>query len=107
MDFFVLNQTGENISTLMRQLGYRFYSQDEPNGEISFVKPLGQDPYPRFHIYLKEDPQTNEIAFNLHLDQRRPVYKGASAHSADYEGEVVEKEAERIKQFFGLAKKEY
>ena len=33
---------------------------------------------------------------NLHLDQKRPVYRGTSAHGGEYEGEVVEQEAARI-----------
>ena len=37
------------------------------------------------------------LAVNLHLDQKAPVYEGAAAHSGEYEGEVVSREAERLK----------
>jgi len=36
--------------------------------------------------------------FNLHLDQKQPSYAGAHAHNAEYEGEIVEREIERLKQ---------
>jgi len=68
--------------------------------------------------------EKGNLVFNLHLDQKRPiyphtkrgqgavgtkinkvnprygvgVYKGAPAHAGEYEGEVVEKEAKRIKE---------
>jgi len=64
---------------------------------MAFTHSLTGNSYPRFHIYLKENKETGEIIINLHLDQKKPIYKGAPAHSAEYEGEVVEKETERIK----------
>jgi CRISPR/Cas system CMR subunit Cmr6 (Cas7 group RAMP superfamily) len=61
----------------------------------SFVKRVHRDLYPRFHLYLEE--QGHEWVFNLHLDQRATVYEGQTAHAGEYDGEVVEKEAQRIK----------
>lgn len=80
----------------MRRVGYFFL--EEGGLQLSFVRPLERSGYPRFHIYLDVKKETKEIVFNLHLDQRRTVYKGAPAHAGEYEGIVVEKEAERIKQ---------
>lgn len=80
----------------MRGAGYHFIRKDENTGELSFARPFKS--YPRFHFYLKENEKTNEVFCNLHFDQKKPIYKGAPAHSADYEGEVVEGEAERVKQ---------
>jgi len=54
--------------------------------------------YPRFHIYLEQNE--DNIVINLHLDQKKPSYKGAKAHNAEYDGIAVENEAERLKQFF-------
>ena len=85
----------------MRQIGYRFQNEDKIKQEMSFIKPVGLRDFPRFHIYLKIDDKTESIIFNLHLDQKSPVYKAAPAHSADYDGNVVEKEAERIKIIIG------
>ena len=42
--------------------------------------------------------ENENLIFNLHLDQKRPIYKGVTAHSGEYEGEVVEEEAERFKK---------
>ena len=69
-------------------------SVGEEKSELIFVRP--PKGYPRFHIYLKIKEEN--LIFNLHLDQKRPIYKGSPAHAGEYEGETVGKEAERIKQ---------
>lgn len=93
---FVLKYSGENLVNLMRKVGYHFQKKDEEKGELIFVRP--PKGYPRFHLYLKTDKENNEIISKLHLDQKQPIYKGAPAHSGEYEGEVVEIEAERIRK---------
>lgn len=100
MKFVIKNTSPENLGTLIRRIGYHFIGIDKEGSQLSFVRSLSSFVYPRFHIYLKEDKETGEISFNLHLDQKKPIYKGAPAHGADYGGEVLEKEAERIKIFF-------
>jgi len=94
MKFTIKGPFKENIYNLIREIGYHFLRKDEQNGELEFARP--PKGYPRFHLYLKIEGE-NPI-FNLHLDQKKPIYKGAPAHAAEYEGEVVEQEAERIKQ---------
>ena len=67
------------------------------NQETSYVRSL--DPgrfYPRLHVYIKESPR--QLSINLHLDAKRPSYSGTAAHGGEYEGPVVEKEAQRIKR---------
>jgi len=96
MKFIIKNTSGENTTNLMRRVGYYFLQ--EKDSELSFVRPLERSGYPRFHIYLKPNEKNEEIIFNLHLDQKRPVYKTAHDHAAEYEGKVVETETERIKQ---------
>ncbi len=61
----------------------------------SYVRRLGTHFYPRFHLYVGEDK--NNYILNLHLDQKRPSYGNQTAHSGEYDGEVVEEEAKRIK----------
>ena len=78
-----------NVYNLMRQFGYHPH-------ESSFVRRLSAADYPRFHIYIK-NVSRESLEINLHLDQKKPIYKGATAHSGEYDGELVEKEAERIK----------
>ena len=96
MKFIIKNTSGENTTNLMRRVGYYFLQ--EKDSELSFVRPLERSGYPRFHIYLKPNEKNEEIIFNLHLDQKRPIYKTAHDHAAEYEGKVVETETERIKQ---------
>ncbi len=84
-----------NIYNLMRDCGYHPHETgEEKTGELSFVRRLDTSDYPRFHAYVSRE--TNKIS--LHLDQKKPIYKGTPAHSGEYEGEIVEKEAERIKK---------
>jgi len=84
----------------MRQLGYHPEGKDKKTGEWIFVRRLEISNYPRFHVYLKTEDK--KIIINLHLDQKKPTYKGAPAHSAEYSSEIVKKEAERIKTQRGL-----
>ncbi len=91
-----MKNPGENLLNLARKIGYFFLKQERD--ELSFIKPLERSGYPRFHLYLKQNSENREIIFNLHLDQKRPVYKNAPAHSAEYESPLVEREAKRIKQ---------
>lgn len=105
MRFKVENKTRENIENLMRISQYHLFGYGKTQSEMNFFRALGQDSFPRFHLFLRKlsEKEPNVFEINLHLDQRKPVYKGAThSHNADYEGEVVEKEAERIKNFFAL-----
>ncbi|MBI5220329.1 MAG: hypothetical protein HY978_00640 [Candidatus Liptonbacteria bacterium] len=91
---FRLNNLGYNLPDLARRLGYKPIATT-PGGELNCVRPLS-GPYPRFHVYLKADPKL--LTFNIHLDQKKPSYEGATAHSGDYDSSVVQGEAERIKE---------
>ena len=98
MKFKVKNKKGENIANFMRRAGYHFAGQSQDKNQLAFTHSLGSGSYPRFHIYLNQNKETGEVFINLHLDQKKPVYKGARAHNAEYEGEIIEKEARRIKE---------
>lgn len=98
MRFVLENFSGNNIVMLMRKAGYFLVGEYRENQELSFINPIGINNYPRFHIYLRVRLKTKELIFNLHLDQKKPVYQKASDHGAEYEGEVIKKEAERISQ---------
>ena len=98
MRFVLENFSGGNIVMLMRKVGYFLLGEYRENQELNFVNPIGINNYPRFHIYLRVRLVTKELVFNLHLDQKKPVYKKASDHGAEYEGEAIKREAERISQ---------
>ncbi len=93
MKFSVKNEK-DNVTNLMRKVGYYFLEEGGEN--LSFVRPLARSGYPRFHLYAKTE--NDNLIFNLHLDQKKPIYKSSPAHAGEYEGEIVENEAERIKQ---------
>ena len=78
----------------LRQAGYG-YIRDYQTGQDSFVRRLGKGFYPRLHMYAVE--KNNKIIFDLHLDQKQASYPGAYEHNAEYEGEVVGAEIERLK----------
>ncbi len=83
-----------NIYNLMRDCGYHFLDKNEESSEYNFVRPPRS--YPRFHIYLKA--KNENLIFNLHLDQKKTIYKGTIAHSGEYDGAIVEQEAKRVKE---------
>lgn len=99
MKFIVKGPFKDNIYSLMRKLGYHFINKDEGTSEYNFIRPFRS--YPRFHIYLKVENEN--LIFNLHLDQKRPIYKGTIAHSGEYDGEVVEKEVKKVKEILNKA----
>ena len=86
---FEIKNPGGNLLNLLRKAGY-FAHHD------SFIRPIERSGYPRFHIYVEQ--KDDVLIFNLHLDQKRPVYKGAAAHSGEYDSSIVEQEAQRIKE---------
>lgn len=87
MKFTIENNTGYNIPSLMRHLGYHPFRD-------SYSRRLGTSHYPKFHIYIDEDG--DRLTFNLHLDQKKVSYQGQVAHSGDYDGELLDQEKERI-----------
>ncbi len=80
----------ENLYSFLRKCGYApFYE--------SYVRTLSASGYPRYHVYATEDAE--KYILNLHIDQKRPSYGKETAHSGEYEGKVVEDEADRIVDF--------
>ena len=86
----------ENIIDLSRKIGYLSIGRGRNEAEFSFVRPLKGNDYPRFHLLIKTD-NGKDILFNLHLDQKKAVYKGSIAPSGEYDGPIIEQEVERIK----------
>jgi hypothetical protein len=91
---FTFLKPSSNIIDLFRSAGYSYRGVVE--GDMSFIKRVGYDEYPHYHIYVKIEG--DNVIMNMHLDQKKPSYSGASAHNADYDGELVEREMERVKE---------
>jgi len=94
MEFTIINTT-ENVVGVARKIGYVIIDSQD-NGQYNLVRKLTFGNYPRFHVYLKQ--AGDRYIFSLHLDQKAPIYKGTHAHNGEYDGPVVEAEAERIKE---------
>ena len=90
----VINNPSSHSRNLLRRAGYALHNTRD--GEISFVRRLHGDDYPRFHIYVNKEEPGKLIEFSLHLDEKRASYEGHTAHSGQYEGEIVQQEQERI-----------
>ncbi len=88
-------QFEHNHQILIRKCGYGRIV-DRRRGKASYMRRLGNQPYPRFHVYLV--PIEDGFSLNLHLDQKKASYSGHTAHSGEYDGHLVENEAERIKK---------
>lgn len=88
------NKLPLNPGQFLRQAGYGFII-DNLTGNETFVRHFGAGRYPRFHMYVKEDE--NKIEFSLHLDQKKAMYAGQHAHSAEYDSPTVKTEVERLK----------
>ena len=79
----------ENLYSFLRRCGYAPFHD-------SFIRVLSGSGYPRFHLYPNETD--DKYILNLHLDQKRPSYGKETTHSGEYSGEIIEKEAERIRE---------
>lgn len=97
---FILNKKDLDLNPdrFLRKAGYG-YIEDRRHGTKSFVRRFGRNFYPRFHMYIEEE--AGKIIFNLHLDQKQASYKGAHAHNAEYESQIVQNEADRLKELAG------
>ncbi len=96
MQFTLNNPLKDNIYNFMRKAGY-FSLGGSRETELNYIRPMaGRSGYPRFHLYLKKEGET--WVFNLHLDQKKPIYEGTTAHSGEYDSDLVEQEATRIKE---------
>jgi|SRR3989344_4311982 len=106
---FTIRNLQKSVNDIMRQIGYMPAYFQKP-GEVSIVRQLTRNDYPRFHLYIKEIAEDGQgqtssefgrgltLSFKLHLDQKKPSYEGAKGHSGEYEGDVVEIEAQRIRE---------
>jgi hypothetical protein len=89
---------GQAPEIWLRSAGYTYIPERE-DGQASFARRFSRDFYPRFHVYFTEQKNNQGqdiVTFNLHLDQKRPGYAGQNRHNAEYDGEPVEREIERL-----------
>jgi len=85
----------QQAEQVVRLAGYGLI-YDQRREVQSFVRHFGRGRYPRFHMYVSEDRE-GRVVFDLHLDQKEASYAGAHMHNAEYDGELVEGEINRLK----------
>lgn len=94
----VVDIIAESPVTLLRRAGYVFQRQE--NNEMSFVRVLGSQGYPRFHCYVI----LNKISLNLslHLDHKQHTYGAGTRHHGEYKNDgPVKEEALRLTALLG------
>ena len=88
----------ENPVSLLRRAGYAFQRKD--GDEMSFVRPLAQAGYPRFHCYA--ELRNTALFVNLHLDHKKHTYGDATRHHGEYENDgPVKEEGTRLLGLLG------
>jgi hypothetical protein len=90
----LVEKINESMISALRRCGYHFERNIAQTAEVSAARSFGPSGFPRFHCYAKKTGENMEI--NLHLDQKKPIYRGTSAHGGEYEGEIIEQEMKRI-----------
>ncbi|MFA6973641.1 MAG: hypothetical protein WC238_02775 [Parcubacteria group bacterium] len=86
-----------NPANMLRRAGYIFQRQD--GQEMSFVRPLAQAGYPRFHMYATVSGF--DLLISIHLDQKKETYGDNTRHHGEYENDgALKTEAERIQDVF-------
>ncbi len=92
MDINFKQKFGTPTEQLIRRCGYGLV-RDRRARQASFSRRLGQGIYPRFHMYVNsQDP----LILSLHVDQKQVSYEGQTAHSGDYDSDLVKQEVDRI-----------
>ena len=85
------NLLSTSLEIFLQRSGYKFLPGNEPN----FIRAIGRNNYPRFHVYIKIEEE--KIIFNLHLDQTPAAYQNAHRHNAEYDSQAVRAEIKRLK----------
>lgn len=93
------NLPAQTFRTVFQRLGYH-PDANRKTGDESYSRRLRGGTYPRFHAYINPRPD-GSVVINLHLDMKKPSYAGSHAHNAEYDGELVMAEYERIKKGIG------
>lgn len=94
---FVIENPSTSAAHFFRRAGYSF--QKREGDEIAFVRRLTDQPFPRFHLFVKT--VDFEFYVNFHIDHKAASYEGQSMHSGEYgkDSKLLQEEAERLKKF--------
>ncbi len=98
MDFTLTGIYTQNTANILRKCGY-FANYDPRTGKMSFIRKIGGGRYPRFHVYIKGE-QLGDIKLNLHADMKEASYGEETAHSGEYDTDLVKREYARVVNIF-------
>lgn len=94
---FTISPITSNPANMMRRGGYAFQHHVDGSEEMSFVRPMAQGGFPRFHVYAKQKGLALEIS--IHLDQKKETYGKDTRHHGEYDNEgALGEEVERLKK---------
>lgn len=94
---FTISPITASPAKMMRRAGYAFQHHVDHSDEMSFVRPLAQGGFPRFHAYARQNGLALEIS--IHLDQKKETYGKDTRHHGEYENEgALGEEVTRLKQ---------
>ena len=95
MKQFIAGPLPDHARNILRRMGYG--EQRTRSGQISFVRRLSRERFPRYHAYVED--LNGGMQINLHIDQKEASYDDGHAHAGEYEGPLVEREMAYIVQF--------
>ncbi len=97
---FTIEPLRVNATTAMRRTGYRFQHRVEDTGELSFVREIGSNGYPRYHMYAKLTGARLDLS--IHIDHKKHTYGNQTRHHGEYgEDGALAEEVERLKKTLG------
>jgi len=92
---FVIENPSAGAAHFFRRAGYAF--QKREGEEMAFVRKLTDQPFPRFHLFVRVVDFHFHV--NFHIDHKAASYEGQSMHSGEYDEEsrLLQEEMERLK----------
>ena len=92
---FVIENPKTSAANFFRRAGYIF--QKREGEEMAFVRRFTDQPFPRFHLFVKI--VGFQFHVNFHIDHKAASYEGQSMHSGEYgeDSKLLREEAERLK----------
>lgn len=82
---------------ILNEAGYHEFT-DPNTDKVSYIMRLGREYYPRMHVYVNKHSEAGG-QLDIHLDQKKASYEGHTAHSGEYDGPIVQEEAERLQRW--------
>ena len=92
---FIIENPSAGAAHFFRRAGYVF--QKREGEEMAFVRKLTDQPFPRFHLFVRVAGFKFHV--NFHIDHKAASYAGQSRHSGEYgkDSKLLQEETKRLK----------